>query len=237
MPFLCAVPGIGEAPFAFSRLMCYHEVSNLQGGLAVPTYLSISFEYSKQHLTDQTVRDFCDALLAGGATFAGGYWGFENDSYEEIIRWNQAKLQQNFELGCTEHHTHDYKQMLLHFGSFSEVRLFVMNERKQPFFTFELIIPEEDFFSGQDAASGKVQPERLALAEGLAVRMWEAGGMDCIQAAWESWDDPKAFAAIANGEKPCCMPFCILPRRVVLSQWRLTCRPIGREGILCRQEY
>lgn len=203
----------------------------------MPTYLSISFEYSKRQLNDTTVRSFCDALLAGGATFAGGYWGFENDSYEEIIRWNQVKLEQNFELGDSEYHAHDYKQMLLNFGGFSEVRLFILNERKQPFFTFELIIPEEDFCAGEDAASGKVQPERLALAEALAVHLWEAGTMNCIQAAWEAWDDPRSFADIANGEKPCCMPFCILPRHAVQPRWQLTCRLVGREGILCRQEY
>ena len=202
----------------------------------MPTYLSVSFEYSKKQLSGQTVRRFCDALLDCGMTFAGGYWGFEHDSYEDIIRWNREKLAEDYELADTEHHANDYKQMLFRYSGFSEVRLFVMNERSQPYFTFELIIPEKDFFGGEDSVSGKLQPERLALVEKLAVRMWETGTMDCIQACWESWDEPLSFANIEAGEKPCCVPFCILPRRVMRDEWQLTYRSVGRDGLLCWQE-
>lgn len=202
----------------------------------MPTYLSVSFEYSKKQLSGQTMRRFCDALLDCGMTFAGGYWGSERDSFEDIIRWNQEKLAADFQLGDAEHYSHDYKQMLFHFGSFSEVRLFIDNIRNRPFFTFELIIPEKDFFGGEDSVSGKLQPERLALVEELAVRMWETGTMDCIQACWESWDEPLSFANIEAGEKPCCVPFCILPRRVMRDEWQLTYRSVGRDGLLCWQE-
>ncbi len=202
----------------------------------MPTYLSISFEYSKQHLSATTVRDFCDALLVCGTSFAGGYWGFENDSYEEILHWNQEKLAEDFQLGDEENYSHDYRQMMLHFGDFSEVRLFIDNIRDRPFFTFELIIPEKDFFGGEDAVSGRLRPERLALVKEFAVRMWENGMMDCIQAYWESWDGPEPFANIEAGESPCCAPFCILPRRVMRDEWQLTYRPLGRDGLLCWQE-
>ena len=57
-----------------------------------------------------------------GMKFQSGYWGFEEDSLEEATEWNQRKLEEDFNLGFTEHHSHDYKQVIYKFGGYSEVR-------------------------------------------------------------------------------------------------------------------
>lgn len=201
----------------------------------MPTYLTVNFQYSKRSLSGQTVREFCDALLRCGMTFAGGYGAAEDNSYDDIVRWNQAKLEQNFELPGDEHYTHDYRQMLFSFEDFSEVRLYILNEREQPFFSFELIVPETDFLTEGEAASAqRLQLRPLALVEDFTVRMWEEGQMDCIQAYWEIGDEPKPFADIVAGIQPCCMPFCVLPRHVLRDAWKASCRLVGRNGCLIR---
>jgi len=200
----------------------------------MPTYLSVNFQYSKRLLSGQTVREFCDALLRCGLTFAGGYWEAEGNSYDDIVGWNQAKLEQNFELPEDAHYTHGYRQMLFSFGDFSEVRLYILNERKEPFFSFELIVPEEVLLTEETATGQRLQSRPFAMIEDLAVRMWEEGQMDCIQAYWEIGDRPKPFADIAAGVQPCCMPFCVIPRQVLRDKWKAPCRQVGRNGCLIR---
>ena len=108
----------------------------------MPAYFSISFELNK---SQTAVKEFCAAVIDAGLVFKSGYWGFENDSFDDIVAWNQNKLDNNFQLGYTEHYSHDFKQMLFDFSDFSEVRLFVMNDKKSSTFDFNLIIPEDDF--------------------------------------------------------------------------------------------
>lgn len=50
-----------------------------------------------------------------------------------MLKWNQKKLQEDFELAYTEHYSHDYKQMLFNFYDFSEIRLIVNNFRGNHF--------------------------------------------------------------------------------------------------------
>lgn len=108
----------------------------------MPAYFSLTFELNKSR---NAVGAFCETLVHSGPVFKSGYWGFENDSFAGIIAWNQKKLDEDFELGYTEHHSYDYKQMLFDYADFSEVRLFIMNQRRKPVFSFALIVPEYDF--------------------------------------------------------------------------------------------
>ncbi|MCI9384664.1 MAG: hypothetical protein HFI24_10755 [Lachnospiraceae bacterium] len=107
----------------------------------MPAYFSITFELNKGR---DAIDSFCKTLIHSGLVFKSGYWGFENDSFDDIITWNQNRLDKNFQLGYTEHHSHDYKQMLFDYFNFSEVRLFVMNNRKERTFSFELIVPDQE---------------------------------------------------------------------------------------------
>lgn len=200
----------------------------------MPTYLSLSFQYSKRKLHALTVRSFCDALCHSGLTFTSGYWGSEQDSYSDIISWNQMKLAENFELGWDEHYTHDYKQMLFRFEAFSEVRLFIHNMRDNDSFSFELIIPEDDFFTYPSLGDIHEEPllhlKQLEKVEQLAIRMWESETMDCILADWESLYNTTTFSDIAAGAPPLIEPFCIVPQSLISSKQRIEYQPIARNG-------
>ena len=202
----------------------------------MPTYHSISFQCSKSHITKKTVRSFCDALLRCGPTFAGGYWGCEDDSYEDIIQWNQRKLEENFQLGITEHHSNDYRQMLLTHPDFSEVRLYLHNMRKDPSFSFELIIPEQDFFDPWEpwANPWVLRLDRLEQVETLAATLWASETIDCIQTAWEVSGSPVPYAEIAAGRQPQIHPFCIVPRSLYRSEWSGAIWPVERDGVCIR---
>ncbi len=89
---------------------------------------------------------------------------------EETTEWNQRKLEEDFNLGFTEHHSHDYKQVIYKFGGYSEVRGFWMNNYPEDGeFTHEIIIPESD-----------------VLAEGYPVRFKE-------EELRNFWDSPKGY--------------------------------------------
>lgn len=148
----------------------------------MPAYFSLRFELYKGQ---GVISAFCEALIHSGLVFKSGYWGFENESYDDIIIWNQNKLDEDFELGYTEHHSHDYKQMLFDYFDFSEVRLFVMNNRKERTFSFELIVPEYDLLDYTEENEGKYsvqrKTERMELLKSVAKKMWVGTATLAIQ--------------------------------------------------------
>lgn len=200
----------------------------------MPTYLSLSFQYRKSNISVHTVREFCDALLRCGVAFVGGYWTSEGDSYDEIVSWNQQKLEQNFELGEAEHVSHGYKQMRLQYMEFYEVRLFIHNERKQAYFSFELIFPEDDLLIPDPVYEWALRMNQLEKIENLAVQLWEHETMDCIQAGWELAEAPVSYTDIAAGDIPLIEPFCVIPKSILRRRWHVQYREVGRDGVYIR---
>lgn len=177
----------------------------------MPAYFSLTFELKKTH---DAIGAFCRALIHSGLTFKSGYWGFENDSFEDMIQWNQKKLDENFELGEKEHHSHDYKQFVFDYFDFSEVRLFIMNNQKESTFTFELIVPEDDLGEYEEKENGKYSVQRntkrMEQLKSLAKNVWIHSSVLAIQTSWECSSCPPAAEKIAAGMKPQAEPFCIL---------------------------
>lgn len=195
--------------------------------------------------------DLYTALIRCGLSFKSGYYEAENDSMAAIIRWNQKRLDENFELGYTEHCSHDYKQVLFAFGGFSEVRVFIHNIKESDSVFFTLIIPEDNFVDWEvsgtedcvrtlsDLDIGRVchlniikKRDRMALIKDLAVRMWESGSMNSIQTGWEGSDLPARFDELVRGGPPNIQPFCIVPRDIVRPEWDCAASPVGRGGTL-----
>ena len=94
----------------------------------MPAYFNLSLEFERENLYLDFMEDFFEFLEQTGLRYLSGYWGAEKNSGDEIIRWNQSKLEQDFQLGFTEHYSHDYKQVLYSFRGYSEVRGFWMNQ-------------------------------------------------------------------------------------------------------------
>ena len=93
----------------------------------MPAYFNLSVQFRRDALYPTFVKDFYTELDKAGMKFFSGYWGYEEDSLEETIEWNQRKLEADFNLGFTEHCSHDYKQVVYKLSGYSEVRGFWMN--------------------------------------------------------------------------------------------------------------
>lgn len=201
----------------------------------MPTYFSLTFELNKGQ---GAVGSFCKALIHSGPVFKSGYWGFENDSFDDIITWNQDKLDKNFQLGYTEHYSHDYKQMLFDYFNFSEVRLFVMNSKKKHTFSFELIVPEFDLLDYIEERDGtysvEQKTERMEQLISVAKKMWVGTDILAVQTGWEDSNVPPSAGEIAKGIKPQTEPFCIINSSSFKKEPALTHEYIERNGVLIK---
>lgn len=109
----------------------------------MPAYFNMSLEFKREDLYPMFTYDFYELLQKSGMKFESGVCGAEENSLEEILKWNQKHLEDNFELGFTEHYSKDYKQMLFTYSKFSHTRGFWLNKYPtKSEFIFEIIIPE-----------------------------------------------------------------------------------------------
>lgn len=203
----------------------------------MPAYFSITFELSKR---PNVIRDFCDSMNESGLSFLRGYWASENDSLSEIISWNQNKLDEDFVLGRSEHYTHNYKQMLLSYSDFSEVRLFIINKKSKPTFSFELIVPEDDLINyskEQDGSySRKLMDRRMTELKDLAQKMWSSLDILIIQTGWELSECASNYEDISLNNKPQAEPFAIIPEKIYQREWGMSVQGVNREGMLIESD-
>lgn len=199
----------------------------------MPAYFSLTFELHKSH---HAIRGFCEALIRSGLVFKSGYWGFENDSFDDIITWNQKKLDENFVLGYSEHYSHNYKQIQFDYFDFSEVRLFIMNKRRKHTFSFDLIVPEDDLWDYTEEKEGKyfmhLKTERMEQLKSVAKKMWVGTAVLAIQTGWECSDAPPSSGKIERGIKPQAEPFCIINSSTFEKESVFVYEYIERSGVL-----
>ena len=81
----------------------------------MPVYFNLSLEFERENLYPDFMEDFFELLEQTGLL------NFIKSS-------NQTKLEKDFQLGFTEHYSHDYKQVLYSFRGYSEVRGFWMHQ-------------------------------------------------------------------------------------------------------------
>ena len=58
----------------------------------MPAYFNLSVQFRRDALYPTFVKDFYTELDKAGMKFFSGYWGYEEDSLEETIEWNQRIL-------------------------------------------------------------------------------------------------------------------------------------------------
>lgn len=203
----------------------------------MPAYFSIDFQYQKTDIHESVVEDFFSKLLECGLTYKSGYWHSEKDGLDEILLWNQKKLAEDFQLGYTEHYTHDYKQMLFAFHDFSEVRLILHNSTESNSFSFYLVIPEDDFVIYEEK-TGKTKrlEKRMDIVKNLALHMWQIGNMCCIQTSWECSDLVTDYADIIEGAEPLIEPFSIVPQNTYNVSWECTYKNVEGNGVLLEND-
>lgn len=175
----------------------------------MPAYFNLSVQFRREDLYPLFARDFYAMLDEAGMAFQSGYWGFEKDSLEETIEWNQRKLEGDFNLGFTEHHSHDYKQVIYGFGGYSEVRGFWMNNYPESgAFTHEIIIPESDVLEREYPV--KFKKEKMEELMGLSMRIWQFPLVKAIQTGLEGNDASVSLSKLAGGGCPNTCPFAIV---------------------------
>lgn len=200
----------------------------------MPAYFNISVQFRRDELYPTLVKDFYTLLDEAGMKFLSGYWGFEEDSLEETIKWNQRKLEENFNLGFTEHHMYDYKQMVYSFGSYSEVRGFWMNNYPDDEeFTHEIIIPESDVLAEEYLVQFKI--EKIEELMELSKRIWQFPPIKAIQTGLEGNDASVSLVKLAGGRYPNIWPFAIVEETEVCyndSEYDIRLTTEGKRGFL-----
>lgn len=216
----------------------------------MPAYYSVMFELKK---SPTAIEDFLDAFVRSGPVFKSGY-GYESDSREDILKWNQNKLNEDFELGYEEDCSHDYKQMLFDFSDFSHVRLFINNRQNEPTFYMYLLVPEDDlleyveksksnpikprqfevdrirYSAENDAYSELQRQDRMDLLKQLAKNVWQNAPVLAIQTGWEDHDEPVKYRDISAKCSPLTQPFSIVSNDKYHSEWDFKAYHIGRDG-------
>ncbi len=201
----------------------------------MPAYFSIIFEIKKENLYDELYKDFIKILEREGFVFKSGFWGFEDTPLEDIIAWNSSKLKEDFEIGYYEHFSNDYKQICWDYCSFSEVRHFIMNNKGSDTFTFEIIIPEDDFIQFHRGKVTYDQNITDALIQ-LVRNIWEWEYIEDIQTMLELSDMPPSYEKLLAGAMPSVEPFAIIPKTLYNNKMGedYNISAIGRNGLLLK---
>jgi hypothetical protein len=112
----------------------------------MPAYMDTQFEFP-QSRAHGLVRRFYDALRDGGAAYMSVFpWGCSADMpLDEVVLWNQEKLNSRFTLGYDQSVRHDYRQILVALQPFSSARVFIL--LAEAAVRFHLIVPESDVAS------------------------------------------------------------------------------------------
>ncbi len=196
----------------------------------MPAYYSVRFEYDRAAITHDTVRRLYAAFAEGGAVFAGGYREDAALSLDEIAAVNQSKLENNFMLGFDEHFSHDYRQILLNYGGFTEVRgFFLNNEPREGRYVFELIVPEREMFHRGGHGGWTYKRTAVEALARLAVGVMRNTGAAMVQTGLELDDDYTAAAEFAaNGQCNAC-PFALIrkPLATYADMTRYECHETG----------
>ena len=202
----------------------------------MPAYFSLSLEFSRKEISADFMRNFHNVLELAGLPFKSGYWHSEREDLQKILAWNQKKLEQDFKLGYDENGAHDYRQMLFRSDDFSEVRGFWLNRypvREE--FTFEIIIPESELFSGEFFFGNVCIPKKMQIIREIACKLWESVPVLTIQTEPEIADETASYQEILTGQKlPNACPFAIVSEQVAQKHDFVQFQKIkiGRNGIL-----
>lgn len=198
----------------------------------MPAYFTIHIEMNK---SKSAIRDFCQALMDCGLTFKSGCHHSKNDSYEDIISYNQKKLDENFELGPTDNFSIDYKAMRLTFSNYSKFYLGIANAREDSFFDFQLLIPE-DYFLRWTKEKRLRKTKRMEAVKELAKMIWARLDLVGIQTAWELSDNPIKAPYISLEEPPQAEPFCIIKKSSIVDKLGLPYQEIENNGVLIEND-
>jgi hypothetical protein len=167
-------------------------------------------EFSRAELDFDNMKELIAYIKHAGLEFKGGAYNAENETLEDIMDWNQKKLEDDFELGYDEDAVNDYKQMYFNYGGFSEVRGFIMNEEPiRGEYTFTLLIPEEEIVI--DAKTYK--KDAVDKLKAMASKLWILPKTRTMQTELELGEGISPEEDIRDGALPSACPFAIVSEK------------------------
>lgn len=176
----------------------------------MPAYFSLIMEYSRAGLDFDNMKELTAYIKHAGLEFKNGAYHAENDTIEDIMDWNQKKLEEDFELGYDEDSSNDYKQMCFNYGGFSEVRGFIMNEAPiRGEYTFTLLIPQEEVHVEGDT----YKKEAVEKLKALAAKLWILPKTRTVQTELELGEGIVPEMDIKEGAEPSACPFAIVSEK------------------------
>ena len=176
----------------------------------MPAYFSMIMEFSRAELDFDNMKELLAYIKYAGLEFRGGIRHSENDAAEDIMDWNQKKLEDDFELGYDEDVSNDYKQMLFGCGGFSEMRGFIMNESPiRGEYCFNLIVPEDEVANNDDT----YKKEAVEKLKAIASKLWVLPKTRTVQTELEGGMGITPEMDIREGAAPSACPFAIVSEK------------------------
>ena len=176
----------------------------------MPAYISMTFEYSRLELDYDNMKELLAYIKHAGLEFKGGVNDSENESIEDILEYNQKKLEQDFVLGSNESRENDYKQMLFSYEGFSEIRGYISNnypaDRE---YSFTLLFPEEEVM----AERGVYKTGAVAAMKNIASLMWILPKTRTVQTELENSEGIHTEQEIKDGAAPSVCPLAIVSEK------------------------
>ncbi|MBR0512114.1 MAG: hypothetical protein IJJ81_06060 [Ruminococcus sp.] len=176
----------------------------------MPAYFSLIMEFSRAELDFDNMKELTAYIKHAGLEFRSGAYNAENESMEDIMDWNQKKLEEDFELGYDEDASNDYKQMYFNYGGFSEVRGFIMNEEPiRGEYIFTLLIPQEEVHVEGDT----YKKEAVEKLKAIASKLWILPKTRTMQTELELGEGITPEMDIKEGAAPIACPFAIVSEK------------------------
>lgn len=176
-----------------------------KGDSNMPAYFMVEFSFYRTAIHSNFVSDIYQIFFQHGMEFKRGFWHGENMTLNEIIAWNQKRVEAGFEFGLEEDVKLDYRQILLLHPAYSEMRLLLTCSGQEV--RLSLLVPESDLIIGDEEyrfIGSKLRP----LLE-LACAVWAGGKPALVQSCLELEGGISLKQAEA-GRTPCVDPFAMI---------------------------
>ena len=192
--------------------------------------------------TPTSIHDFFSCLEKAGVPFKKSLYTTENESFEDVIRLNQAYLDRNESSYTTEYISIELKHEI-----FTDPVLFVGNDKRSKTFVVGLSLPEEELLADENGSfdpsviiKNQTPPspreDLMEIDKSIAISLWTHTAALCVQTFWEASDTPPAFYKIRRGIPPQCEPFAIVPCSVAKKSWKAKGQQIARDGLLIEEK-
>jgi hypothetical protein len=203
----------------------------------MPAYYTVGLQYDRAAVRPDFLRNLYATMMHGDFNYGGVLpWGCRgNLTLHEVIRWNQERLDRDFELGFTEDVSNDYRQVLLHHPQYSECRLIHIIVPEADVFDIGGPLPAELYPADAEELTGHTRPEQVEPLKQLALAVWQSGLVNSVQTYGEL-GAATGYASLREGEAPSMLPFAIVEAgwigRPLLAERSVRVLPIGETGIL-----